>query len=75
MKTTKGVSQHTGEPFDIEEHSDLNSVEISLTAKGDAQVSIKVYAETTSKASEEAVTVLTDTISALTDKGIHVVGV
>lgn len=74
MKTTKGVSPTTGATFSIEEHADLSSVEVNVNAKGEATVSVKVYAETPSKASTEAVTVLADTIRSLVKRNIPVAG-
>jgi hypothetical protein len=74
MKTIKGISQTTGQPFEITETEQADSVSISLTAKGEAQVEVKCYAESAGSAADTAVSVLTSTIAKLREEGIKVVG-
>lgn len=74
MKTTKGTSPTTGQPFEITETDDHDSVSIGLTAKGEAQVEVKCYAETAKDASARAIATLTETIAQLRTDGIRVVG-
>lgn len=74
MKTTRGVSQETGQPFEITETESQDSASISLTAKGEAQVEVKAYAETLPEARERATQGFLDLLAALRDQGVRIVG-
>lgn len=74
MRTTKGTSPTTGQPFTIEEDTDQDSIEIAMTAKGEAQVTAKVYRSNIRVATEQAVEALVDVHSRLRKEGIRIAG-
>lgn len=74
MKTTKGTSPQTGQPFAIEEETEQDSVEITVNAKGEAQVTAKVYRNNIRVATEQAVEALVAIHSKLREQGVRVAG-
>lgn len=74
MKTTKGTSPTTGQAFEITETENTNSVEITINAKGEAQVAVKVYDDRAEGARVEAQTVLLALLASLRFSGLRIAG-